>query len=593
MTRTQIAGLAFVGLLGVGLLACLMNRSAPSVPTSSMVTTIQSHGAKLNPPGVYDSDHLECQNGVVVTISSPASNAGLSILKRGGNAVDAAVATAFALAVTYPASGNLAGGGFMLVHPAPDHGDPVVFDYRETAPAAARRTMFGKQESQYECKSVAVPGTIRGLAMAHKRFGTLPWSELIQPAITLAQEGFRVDPYLADLLNDVLASAPNSAELQRVFAHPGGGAWKAGDHLVEPDLAKTLQVLADQGPDAFYIGPIAKEIVAEMNRGNGVIVAADLAGYEAIERQPLVAHYRGQFDVYVPPPPSSGGTTLIEELNMLETFDCKRWGRWSPELLHVMAECMRRAAYDRARYLGDPAFVEIPAKLVTPEYGQELAKTIDLHKATRSLDISTEIPIASESENTTHFSIIDKNGMAVANTYTLERIWGSRIVVKDMGFILNNDMRAFNIFPGVTDSKGQIGTAPNTIAAGKRPLSSQMPTIVAKDGRVVLITGSPGSQSIPNTLLCLLVSALDYEIPLPIAVESPRLSHQWFPDQLFFEAPEQHPKTVAALQALGHTVVRVGPIPQGDAHSIWVTAPNRYLGVADHRRNDRASVSGY
>jgi gamma-glutamyltranspeptidase/glutathione hydrolase len=278
---------------------------------------------------------------------------------------------------------------------------------------------------------------------------------------------------------------------------------------------------------------------------------------------------------------------------MLENFDVKKWGRWSPELLHTMAECMRRANFDRARYLGDPAFVIIPAKLVTSEYARELAKSIDPKKATRSIDLSTENPIASEGENTTHFSIIDKNGMAVANTFTLERNWGARVVVKDMGFLLNNVMHDFNMFPGVTTTEGIIGTEPNTIAPGKRPLSSQTPTIVAKDGRVLLVTGSPGSEGIPNTVLCILVSTLDYQIPLTTAVESPRFSQPWFPDEFIFEAPERYPESVAALRRWGHRVVRAEPKPQGDAHSIWAFAPNHFLGVADHRRNNRASVFGY
>lgn len=600
-TRSRVATFLVAAIVGGFALYYLKTRNQPSaVPPAA--TASQSQPAKLIPAGIYDSDHMECRNGVVVSISHSASEAGVTVLKQGGNAVDAAVATAFALAVTYPAAGNIGGGGFMLVHPALGQGSPVVFDYREMAPAAATPTMFRQNESQYRPHSVAVPGTVRGMALAHKRFGSLPWKQVLQPAIDLATNGFNIDPYFADLLNDVLTTSPKAAELQRVFAHPGGGPWKAGDHLVEPDLAKTLQMLADQGPEAFYSGPIAQEIVAEMDRfgggvgtgpGDGLITSADLAAYQAIERQPLTTRYRGTYDVYTPPAPSSGGPVLIEELNMLETFNLAQWDRWSPQLFHVMAETMRRAACDRARYLGDPAFVQIPPKLATKAYAAEFAKTIDLKKATRSTDLAADIPIAPESNNTTHFSVVDKNGMAVANTYTLERIWGTRIVVQGMGFILNNDMRAFNIFPGVTNAKGDIGTAPNTIAPGKRPLSSQMPTIVAKDGRVLLITGSPGSQAIPNTVLEIIVSTLDYHMPLPAAVEAPRFSHTWLPDQITFEAPERYPETVAALQALGHTVIRTGPLPQGDGHSIWVTGADDYLGVADRRRNNRAAVAGY
>jgi gamma-glutamyltranspeptidase/glutathione hydrolase len=516
----------------------------------------------------------------------------VSILKAGGNAVDAAVATAFALAVTYPAAGNLGGGGFMMVHPAPGAGEPVAIVYREVAPAAAFPTMFTKDDTLFTPKAVAVPGTVRGMGLAHQRFGSLPWAQLLQPAVALARDGFLVDRNLAELMNTYLAEKPHLPEFQRVFGKPGGGPWAAGDRLRQPDLARTLQLLADGGPEAFYKGPIADALVAEMARGNGLITTADLAAYRAIACLPLHARYRGVYDVYVPPPPSAG-VCLLEVLNILDTFDLKPWGRWSPTTFHVMAEAMRRANYDRARYLGDPAFVEIPARLTTPEYGRQLARTINLERATRSKELDADIPLAQESADTTHFSVIDRHGMAVANTYTLERLWGSRIVVKDRGFLLNNNMFGFNLFPGVTDTSGTVGTAPNTIAPGKRPLSSQTPTIVARDGRVLLVTGSPGSRAIPNTVACLLVNIIDFGMSIPKAVEAPRFTHEWFPDVISFETPERYPHLVQSLNALGHTVVRHGPRPQGDAQTIWVRSPNHYLGVADRRRTDTATAAGY
>ena len=554
--------------------------------------TNQSATGPLTPPGTYSGDSIECRHGVVVSISRPASDGGVSILKQGGNAVDAAVATAFALAVTYPAAGNIGGGGFMLVHPAAGGGEPVVFDYRETAPAGAFPTMYSKTESQFSQRAVAVPGTVRGLALAHKRFGKLPWRALLQPAIALARDGFPLDQFLVVLLNDVLAAAPEKAEFQRVLGKPGGGLWQPGDRLIQPDLARTLQLLADSGPEVFYKGTIADEIIAEMARGKGLITAEDLAGYSAIERQPLTTRYRG-YDVFVPPPPSFGGICLLEELNMLETFDLKSWGRWSPKTFQAMAEAMRRASLDRARYLGDPAFVQIPAKLTTREYGQQLAKTIDLNHATRSTDLATDIPLSSEGENTTHFSVIDSKGMAVANTYTLERIWGSRVVAKDTGILLNNQMRAFNLFPGITTTNGMIGTAPNLIAPGKRPISSMTPTIVAKDGRVVLVTGSPGSQAIPHTVLGIIENIFDFGMTLPKAVDSPRFSQEGFPDRITFEAPEHYPELMKALKAMGQNVVRTGPLPQGDAHSIFVPKPGSYIGVTDRRRNRQSTAAGY
>ncbi len=546
----------------------------------------------LSPSGTYPSQSVEAHNGVVVSVSGLASDIGVSILKQGGNAVDAAVATAFALAVTYPAAGNLGGGGFMIVHPAPGEGDPAAFVYRETAPAAAVPTMFTEEDTQYMYKSVAVPGTVRGFGLAHKRFGTLPWSQLLLPAVALARDGFQIDATMAELLNTYLAAEPKHPEFQRVFGKPGGGLWTAGDRLVQPDLARTLQLLADLGPDAFYNGPIAKEIIAEIARGNGLIRAEDLAAYRAIQCKPWTTRYRGVYDVYVPPPPSAG-VCLLQELNMLETFDLRKWGRWSPTTLHVMAETMRRANYDRARYLGDPSFVSIPAKLTSKEYGHQLAKTIDLHKATRSAALAADLPLAHEGADTTHFSIIDRRGMAVANTYTLERLWGSRIVVKNMGFLLNNNMFSFNLFPGKTDTNGMIGTAPNLIAPGKRPLSSQTPTIVAKDGRVLFVSGSPGTRAIPNTIACLLVSALDFDTPIQKAIEEPRLSNEWFPDRISFETPERYPELMKSLNQMGHTIIRYGPRPQGDAQTIWVKGPNDYIGVADRRRDDKAAASGY
>ena len=546
----------------------------------------------LSPSGNYPSQSVECRNGLVVSVSEPASAIGVAILKQGGNAVDSAIATAFALAVTYPAAGNLGGGGFMLVHPAPGAGEPVAFCYRETAPAASGKTMFTKADTQFTAKAVAVPGTVRGMALAQKKFGTLPWPQLLLPAVALARDGFVVDKNLAEMLNTYLAAEPKLPEFQRVFGKPGGGLWLAGDRLIQPDLARTLQLLADQGPEVFYTGSIAAQITAEMKRGNGLITADDLAKYQAVAAKPLTTRYRG-YDVFVPPPPSAGGICLLEELNMLETFDLKAWGRWSPTTLHVMAETMRRANYDRARYLGDPAFASIPEKLTTPGYGQQLAKTIQTGKATRSKDLSGGDPLIHEGNDTTHFSVIDRNGMAVANTYTLERLFGSRIVVKDAGFLLNNNMFGFNLFPGVTDTNGTVGTEPNTIAPGKRPISSMTPTIVAKDGRVKLVTGSPGTRAIPNTIACLMVNLFDFEMSVPRAVEAPRLSHEWFPDQIQFETPEKYPAVMRSLNALGHAVVRYGPRPQGDAQTIWVKKSGAYLGVADTRRTGAATAVGY
>ena len=529
----------------------------------------------------------EYHGGVVVAVSAPAAAAGRAVLQQGGNAVDAAVATAFALAVTHPAAGNIGGGGFMLVHPPA--GKPVVFDYRETAPAAAQPTMFKKGDGVYNHRVVGVPGTVRGLALAHREFGKLPWKAVVLPAVALAENGFSLDAHHADSLNRVLAAATGFAELQRVFRAKDGGPWRAGDRLVQPDLARTLRLLAAEGPDAFYRGPIADQIVAEMKAGGGLITKADLAGYEARRREPIHGTFRGH-DVYAPPPPSSGGTCLIEMLNVLEALDLKRHGRSSPEALHLQIEAMRRAYCDRARYLGDPDFTTIPSHLIATEYARKLAAQIDPARATPSATLAPELSLRPEGDSTTHFSIIDRDGLAVANTYTLEHSYGARIVVKDAGFLLNNEMGDFNWYPGVTTRGGLIGTAPNLIAPGKRMLSSQTPTILAKGGKVVLVTGSPGGRTIINTVLGVVVNVVEYGMPLPEALAAPRLHHQWFPDEARLERADEQRETLTRLRALGHRVV-AGP-RQGDAHSIWVnSATGGYVGAADRRLS--GAVAGY
>ncbi|MFN4260805.1 MAG: gamma-glutamyltransferase [Gemmataceae bacterium] len=526
------------------------------------------------------------RQGMVVTVSAPGSEVGLDILKKGGNAVDATIATAFALAVTYPAAGNIGGGGFMVVHPG-DKREPVVIEYRETAPGAATKTMFSKGESIHGHKPVGVPGTVRGLALAHERFGSLPWKDLVMPAVKLAEEGFEMDAPLARSLNGIVAQAKDFPELRRVFGKDGGaGTWKPGDRLIQKDLARTLRLIAEQGPDAFYKGEIADQLVAEMKAGGGLITKEDLAAYRANARRPIHGTYRG-YDIYGPPPPSSGGTCLVMMLNILENFDLKKQERFAPETLHLMIETMRRAYCDRARYLGDADFVKIPPHLTTKTYARKLAQSIDLKQATPSADLAKDLLTSGEGDSTTHFSVIDKNGMAVANTYTLEQSYGSRVVVRGAGFLLNNQMMDFNWLPGVTNREGIIGTAPNQIAPGKRMLSSQTPTIVAKEGKVVLVTGSPGGRTIINTVLNIVVNVLEFDMDIRAAVAAPRLHHQWFPDVARFEGVERYPKTVAQLKALGHTIEAAR---QGDAHSIWVDPQTgMYHGAADKRISGKAA----
>jgi gamma-glutamyltranspeptidase / glutathione hydrolase len=546
-------------------------------------------------PAAAEPFPAQHRHGVVVSVSAPASDVGLQVLQQGGAAVDAAVAVAFALAFTHPAAGNIGGGGFMLVHPPKQ--TPVVFDYRETAPAAAHPTMFKKGETGYGHRVVGVPGTVRGLALAHQRFGKLPWKSLVEPAARLAADGFLLDKHHADSLNAVLASAAKDsrtaitpeifAELLRVFSKRGGGKWQPGDRLVQPDLAKTLRLIAELGPDAFYTGPVADQLVAEMQAGAGLITRDDLAKYRALERRPIHGVYRGH-DVYAPPPPSSGGVCLVQMLNVLQHFDLKRHPRFSAETLHLLAEAGRRAFCDRARHLGDPAFVKVPDHLTTTKYAAQLAAGIDPDKATRSEDLAPDLPLADEGDSTTHFSIIDKDGLAVANTYTLERSYGARLVVKGAGFLLNNEMLDFNWRPGVTSRQGTIGTGPNLIAPGKRMLSSMTPTIVAKDGKPLLVTGSPGGRTIINTVLGIVVSVIDYDLPIQEAIDAPRLHHQWFPDEIRFEGLKSHAAAALGLQARGHRVAAA--VKQGDAHSIWINPrTGGYVGAADKRLSGKAA----
>jgi gamma-glutamyltranspeptidase / glutathione hydrolase len=526
---------------------------------------------------------VTAKNGMVVCVSPEAADVGVAVLKQGGTAVDAAVAVAFAMAVTYPAAGNIGGGGFMLVHPP--KGAPIVFEYRETAPAAVTRDTFAKTTDWHDHKAVSVPGTVRGLELAHKRFGKLAWKALIEPAVRLADDGFVLDAPMVKSLNDAVKRKGGSDEFRRLFGKDGGKAsWQVGDRLVQKDLAKTLRAIAERGADAFYTGELADLLVAEIKAGGGFITAKDLVGYRANERNPIHGSYRG-YDVYGPPPPSSGGITLVEMLNILEHFDLHKMGAGSVEARHVMAEAMRRAYVDRAMHIGDPDFVRLPEFLTGKDHAKKLAAIIDRTKATPSETLADGITLSTEGDSTTHFSIIDSAGMAVANTYTLEDSYGSRVVVRGAGYILNNEMGDFNSRPGVTTKKGRIGTDPNLVAPGKRMLSSQTPTIIAKDGKPFLVTGSPGGRTIINTVLCVVTNVIDFQMDIQAAVDAPRQHHQWFPDELRLEGKNDELR--AKLAALGH---KVGTHKQGDAHSIWIDPKTGfYHGAADRRITGKAA----
>jgi len=542
--------------------------------------------------GVFSKD------GVVVTSSDIASDVGAAILARGGTAVDAAVATAFAMAVTYPTTGNIGGGGFMIVR-QPD-GSATTFDFREKAPGKATETMYLDAQGNINRSLTAagylapgVPGTVRGLAMAHSRFGKLAWRDLVMPAADLARNGFRVSQSLANGLNREVAGPmkpfPGSVA---AYGKPGGGEWQAGDTIVLGDLAKTLTAIATDGPDAFYTGWIADTIEQAMAANGGLITRADLAAYQAQERQPVRGTFLG-YDIISMPPPSSGGTALITMLNMLEALEVQKLPRYSAEAVHLTTEARRRAFLDRARFLGDPDFSEIPvARLTSKAHARSLIATIDRTKASSSVDLGKDIVTlpAEESDETTHFSVADGRGMAVSLTYTLEGGYGSHLVIPGTGFLLNNEMGDFNKKPGTTNLTGDIGTPANLIAPGKRMLSSMTPVIIARSGRLVLVTGSPGGRTIINTSLDVVLGVTAYGLQGREAVAAPRMHHQWLPDRLSIEANGVSDDVLAALQAMGHDV-RMGGT-QGSAQTIWVH-PNTgaIYGIPDRRSADaKASI---
>jgi len=538
------------------------------------------------------------KDGLVVCTSSPACDAGAAVLARGGSAVDAAVATAFALAVTHPSAGNIGGGGFMVVR-APN-GEATTFDYREKAPLKSTRTMYMRDGTVDISLTNAgylapgVPGTVRGLALAHKRFGKLQWKDVVMPAVQLAEEGFTMSNGLARGLNGQLSGAmgkyPASVE---AYGKPGGGQWAAGDRLVLKDLAKTLRAIATEGPDVFYKGWIADRIAEDMAANGGIITKEDLAQYEARERAPVRGTYKG-FEIVAMPPPSSGGVAMIEMLNILENFDVKADGPDAPRTKHLEIETMRRAYLDRARYLGDPDFVQMPLdRLMSKPYAKTLAGSIHLDKASSSLELGKDIvtqPAQQEPDETTHFSVVDRNGMAVSNTYTLEGGYGSRVVVKGAGFLLNNEMGDFNKNPGATLPDGTIGTPANLIDPGKRMLSSMTPAIVTKNGKVVLITGSPGGRTIINTVFNVVFSVIEFGMSVRAAVDAPRMDHEWLPDRVRIERAGAVPALLEKLTAMGHLNVAEGGA-QGDANSIAVDAAGTAWGANDRRSADgKASV---
>ncbi len=531
---------------------------------------------------------------MVVSASAIASDVGRDVLAKGGNAVDAAIATGFALAVTYPAAGNIGGGGFMVIR-LPD-GRATTIDFREIAPAAATPGMFTDSTGAYSArihhnslKSVGVPGTVAGFALAHQKYGKAAWAKLVDPAVTLAGQGFVAPPGLARSLASALRGEFKNYPASVAAYTKNGQPYAAGDKIVLPDLARTLTRIRDGGRDGFYHGETARLLADAMRSGGGLITEADLAGYQAKERPAIHGTYRG-YDIISMPPPSSGGVAMVEMLNILEGYDLAATKHNSPKYVHLVAEAMRRAFIDRARYMGDPDFTTPPLdRLTSKTYAATLRKTILADRATPSSPM--QIALAHESDQTTHYSVVDANGMAVSVTYTLEQGYGVGAVVPGAGFMLNNEMGDFNGKPGVTDSTGLIGTEPNLARPGKRMLSSMTPTIIAKDGKLFAVVGSPGGRTIINTVLQVVLNQVDFGMGIQDAVNAPRFHHQWLPDVIYFERNGIDSAKVKALNAMGYTV-RMGGA-QGTAHSIFVDQKTgARIGAADPRDAD-AGASGY
>jgi gamma-glutamyltranspeptidase / glutathione hydrolase len=531
--------------------------------------------------------------GVVVSTSDIASDVGAAILAKGGNAIDAAVATGFALAVTHPSAGNIGGGGFMIVRFA--DGKATTIDYREKAPLKSTRTMYLGADGKIDRSLTAagwlapgVPGTVRGFALAHRKYGKLPWADVVQPAADLATNGFRVSKGFAESLNGfVRRSGSRFPSTLEAYGKPGGGDWREGDTLRLRDLGKALGAIA-ANPESFYTGWIADSVDRQMKANGGIISRRDLAAYRAVERAPARGTFLGH-EVISMPPPSSGGTVVIQTLNMLEALGVERFASANdPALLHLRIEAAKRVYRDRARWMGDPDFVKVPVTRMTSKaYAKELARGIDTSKSTTSVALGKgliTVP-ADESDETTHYSVVDAWGNAVSNTYTLEGGYGSGVVIRGAGFILNNEMGDFNKKPGETNLTGDIGTPPNLIAPGKRMLSSMSPVIIAKDGALRLVTGSPGGRTIPNTTLSVVLGVTAFGMNARQAVDLPRLHHQWLPDAASFEPGVADDATLGLLKAKGHTI-RVGS-RQGDAHSIVFDAATRTAhGAADLRTPD-------
>ncbi|MBI3925272.1 MAG: gamma-glutamyltransferase [Armatimonadetes bacterium] len=541
----------------------------------------------LRSPGIFQP--VVGRHGMVSAGEILAAQAGLEVLRDGGNAVDAAVTTAFAMAVTLPQAGNVGGGGFMVIR-TPE-GKVVALDFRETAPAAATRDMFldnrgkvDRDRATVGARAVAVPGTVAGVLDALDRYGTIKKERAIAPAVRLAEQGFPVSHWLADSLSRTAGTFRRFPESSAIFL-PGGKPPEPGDRLIQKDLGWTLRQIAERGRDGFYQGPVAEKLVLSMKRHGGLISAQDLVSYRAVWREPVRGTYRG-YEVFSMPPPSSGGVHLIQMLNVLEGYPLAESGHNSALTLHRLAEAMRSAYADRSMWLGDPEFFEVPqAWLTSKEYARELRVSIPPSSARRSVDVRPGSPPVPESPDTTHFSVVDDRGWAVSLTYTLNFSYGSFLVAEGTGVLLNNEMDDFSAAPGQPNAYGLLGGEANSIQPGKRPLSSMTPTIVQKDGRLVAVLGSPGGSRIITIALQTLINLLDFKQNAQTAVSVPRIHHQWYPDVLHYEQGLS-PDTLALLRQMGHALEE-GPI-LGQAAAILVRPDGVLEGGADPRREGGA-----
>jgi gamma-glutamyltranspeptidase/glutathione hydrolase len=554
----------------------------------------------LNVPLVAAREPVRARHGMVASTNEVASRVGVEIMKRGGNAVDAAIAVAFALAVTHPAAGNLGGGGFMMIRLK--DGRTTAIDYREMAPGAAHRNVYldkngnlieGEGGSLVGYRAAGVPGTVRGMELALKKYGSgkLTWAQLVEPARLLAGRGFKVTYSLAHSLYSNREYLEKYVETKRIYLK-SGQFYQEGELFRQPELAATFARLQRFGPNEFYEGETARLIVSDIKRNNGLMTMDDLHGYVAKERTPVRGNYRG-YEIISMPPPSSGGAVLVQMLNILEGFDLQKLEASSSDRYHLMAEAMRRAFADRAEYMGDTDFVKVPVPgLIDKAYAASLRATINTERASTSEEIRAGRPAGYESDETTHFTVVDAEGNAVSNTYTLNNSYGSAAVAKGTGILLNDEMDDFAAKPGTANMYGLIQGERNAVAPKKRPLSAMTPTIVLrKDGSLWFTVGSPGGPTIINTVLCVITNVIDYEMNIQQAIDFPRIHHQWLPDELVGEPFGLSGDTQKALTARGHKLAKLRYL--GDAEGIMIEEKTGVrLGATDPRRSDGLAI-GY